>query len=121
VSVPQLRDLNYQDKLLDFAQANQSEPWTFTNSCDRIYLNSPAELHIEDPSWGRVIRIQSQHSQTSVVWNPGQEGVKTFTDIPDTDWPQYLCVEVANCGPQDRVELKPGDSCELSQTLSVIS
>jgi glucose-6-phosphate 1-epimerase len=120
VAVPQLTGLEYQDKLLNFAHDHQQKAWRFQESCDRIYLRTPQEMHIADPQWGRTIRIQSRSSQTTVVWNPGADGVKNFTDIPHSDWPQYLCVEVANCGPHDRIALQPGQSATMSQTLSVL-
>jgi glucose-6-phosphate 1-epimerase len=108
----------YLDKLLEFAPAVQSTPWRFADSCDRIYLDTGDKHTITDPHWHRRITVVSRYSATTVVWNPGPDGVKAFSDIPATDWPQYLCVEVANCGPKDSVHLPPGATCQLEQTLS---
>jgi glucose-6-phosphate 1-epimerase len=118
-SVDGLQDREYLDKLLDFASAKQTSAWQFDESCDRIYLDMSGQTTIVDPVWDREIRIDSRRSASTVVWNPGPQGVRSFDDIPHTDWPQYLCIEVANCSPRDSVNLAPGASHAMQQTISV--
>jgi glucose-6-phosphate 1-epimerase len=119
VGVEGLEGREYLDKLLDFAPAQQTSAWQFSESCDRIYLDMPGSSRIVDPVWRRNIHVDSKFSASTVVWNPGAAGVQNFADIPPTDWPQYLCVEVANCSPRDSVSLPSGASASLQQTLSV--
>ncbi len=119
VQVEGLQGREYLDKLLDFACAQQHHAWGFTDSCDRIYMDMPGCSTIVDPLWQRKIQIASRFSASTVVWNPGANGVLKFDDIPSSDWPQYLCIEVANCSPRDSVQLPPGANASLEQTLTV--
>jgi glucose-6-phosphate 1-epimerase len=119
VTVEGLQGHDYLDKLLDFAAAKQTAPWTFVDSCDRIYMDMPGRSSIIDPIWKRKIQIDSLASASTVVWNPGALGVQSFDDIPPSDWPQYLCIEVANCSPRDSVSLAPGATATIQQTLTV--
>jgi glucose-6-phosphate 1-epimerase len=118
-AVDGLQDREYLDKLLNFASATQTSAWQFEDSCDRIYLDTTGQTKIVDPIWRREIHIDSRRSASTVVWNPGAHGVLSFDDIPPTDWPQYLCIEVANCSPRDSVQIAPGTSHAMQQTIRV--
>lgn len=108
----------YLDKLRNFDQFEQVEPWTFSHACDRIYLQTGHEHHIDDPVLGRSLRIESRHSASTVVWNPGAEGIGALGDVPLADWYQYVCLEAGNCAPLDRVSLAPGATAVLEQRIS---
>lgn len=116
-----LRGLGYLDKLRDFGEFVQDAPWRFDGACDRIYLRSGARHVIDDPVLARSIVIESLHSASTVVWNPGADGIAALGDVPLADWYQYLCVEAGNCGPLDRVTLAPGDETTLVQRISCAS
>ena len=64
-----------------------------------------------------VIVIDSGHSASTVVWNPGAEGIASLGDVPLNDWYQYLCIEAGNCAPLDRVVLAPGGKTVLTQRI----
>ncbi|HEY0162098.1 MAG TPA: D-hexose-6-phosphate mutarotase [Edaphobacter sp.] len=66
-------------------------PTTFT---DRIYTNSTATCVIHDAPWQRIISIEKQHSDTTVVFNPWKE----LADMGADEWPKMLCVETVNAG-----------------------
>jgi len=117
VSVEGLQGLHYLDKLHDFAEFEQTEPWRFDTACDRIYLRSGSRHRIQDPILGRTIVIDSGHSASTVVWNPGAEGIASLGDVPLNDWYQYLCIEAGNCAPLDRVVLAPGGKTVLTQRI----
>jgi glucose-6-phosphate 1-epimerase len=117
VSVEGLQGLRYLDKLHDFAEFEQTEPWRFDTACDRIYLRSGSRHRIQDPILGRTIVIDSGHSASTVVWNPGAEGIASLGDVPLNDWYQYLCIEAGNCAPLDRVVLAPGGKTVLTQRI----
>jgi glucose-6-phosphate 1-epimerase len=115
-----LRGLRYLDKLRDFGEFAQHEPWRFEGACDRIYLRSGPTHRIDDPVLQRSIRIESRRSSSTVVWNPGADGIAGLGDVPLADWYQYLCVEAANCGPLDRVTLGPGEETTLVQRIAAL-
>lgn len=115
-----LEGLHYLDKLRDFAPFEQEGPWRFENACDRIYLRSRGTQRIDDPVLGRSIVVASQYSASTVVWNPGEQGIGALGDVPVADWYQYVCVESANTAPLDRVELPPGSSATLTQRIATV-
>lgn len=119
VGIDGLQGLHYLDKIEDFAEFEQSAPWRFDRACDRIYLRSGPRHVIRDDVLGRSIRIDSEGSASTVVWNPGADGVRQFPDIPPADWFQYVCIEAANCAPLDVVTLPPGGATHLVQRISV--
>jgi glucose-6-phosphate 1-epimerase len=116
-----LQGLRYLDKLREFAEFGQDVAWTFEGACDRIYLRSGARHRIDDPVLGRSILVESRHASSTVVWNPGAEGIGALGDVPLADWYQYLCVEAGNCAPLDRVTLGPGEETTLLQRISALT
>lgn len=117
VTLEGLQGLRYLDKLHDFAEFEQTDPWHFDTACDRIYLQSGSSHRIRDPVLGRTILINSRHSASTVVWNPGAKGIEALGDVPLNDWYQYLCIEAGNCAPLDRVLLAPGGKATLTQRI----
>ena len=113
-----LEGRRFLDKLRNFDEFAQDAPWRFDTACDRIYLRTGARHVIDDPVLDRAIVVESRHSASTVVWNPGAEGIAALGDVPLADWYQYLCVEAANCGPLDGVTLAPGDEATLVQRIS---
>jgi hypothetical protein len=77
-------------------------------------------MAVKQPAWQRSIVIDTQGSQSVVVWNPGSEGARKRADVPDDGWQDFLCIEAANTGP-DVIALAPGKEHSLGQTLCVIS
>lgn len=94
--------------------------------CDRIYDHMAGDgamgyrYTLVDPVWQRRIQIDTQGSQSVVVWNPGSAGVRAMADVPDGAWQDFFCVEAANAGV-DAVQLAPGAQHSLVQVVSVIS
>lgn len=117
IGIDGLQGRRFLDKLRGFDEFEQTAPWTFEDACDRIYLRSGAQHRINDPVLGRSLRIDSAHSASTVVWNPGTDGIGALGDVPLADWYQYVCVEAGNCAPLDRVSLAPGASCVIGQRI----
>ena len=118
IGIDGLQGLSYLDKLRDFNAFTQDDTWTFEGACDRIYLRADAHQRIDDPVLGRSIHIESAHSASAVVWNPGAEGIAALGDVPLKDWYQYVCVEAGNCAPLDRVSLAAGATAVIGQRIS---
>lgn len=123
VSVAELDTLSYSDKFDDFNVHTQRGAWHLNDPrdpgrSDRIYMNAPNRFELIDPALQRKIVLATEGSRTLVAWNPGEEAVKGFADIPASAWRDYVCLEAANCGPEV-IELGPDDSHMLRQTISV--
>jgi glucose-6-phosphate 1-epimerase len=118
VGIGGLQGLHYLDKLEGFAEFEQAKPWRFGGACDRIYLRASGLHDIDDPVLGRRIKVEATGSASTVVWNPGADGVLAFADIPPRDWFQYVCVEAANCEPLDGVTLEPGAKARITQRIA---
>jgi glucose-6-phosphate 1-epimerase len=120
VSVKGLAGKKYLDKFDGFNEHAQTGDFRLeakSGLCsDRIYQKVAGEYVMVDPSLKRTIHLRSTGSNTLVVWNPGAEVVKTFTDIPHDAWPDYFCLEVANAG-EEVITLGPGESKQISQTI----
>jgi glucose-6-phosphate 1-epimerase len=112
-----LQGRRYLDKLRDFCEFAQDAPWRFEGACDRIYLRTGSRHRIDDPVLGRSITVESERSASTVVWNPGAEGIVALGDVPRADWYRYVCVEAGNCAPLDRVTLGPGEETTLVQRM----
>jgi glucose-6-phosphate 1-epimerase len=123
VSVSELDNLSYSDKFDDFNMHTQRGAWHLNEArdpgrSDRIYMNAPNHFELIDPALQRKVILLTEGSRTLVAWNPGEEAVKGFADIPDMAWRDYVCLEAANCG-SEIIELGPDDSHMLRQTISV--
>lgn len=118
VSVQGLADKTYIDKVDGGTQKRQSGLVTISEEVDRVYLEVPAELVIEDPSLKRNIRVRSQGSQTAIVWNPWIDKSANMADFGDDEYQQMLCVETANAA-NDVVHLPPGSENHLVANYSI--
>jgi glucose-6-phosphate 1-epimerase len=126
VGIEGLVGMAYSDSLRDGAPAVQHTPFALDQACDRIYHHgsqttpAPAVRHrytLVDPIWQRRIHIDTEGSQSVVVWNPGQARASQMADVPNDGWPRFFCIEAANAGP-DTITLAPGGEHQLRQTLS---
>jgi glucose-6-phosphate 1-epimerase len=98
VTVEGIAGLTYQDKLRDMATDVQRTPFAFHKACDRLYHHpmqgtSAQQGHryvLVDPAGRRRIVIDTQGSQSMVVWNPGHEGSKNFVDLPADGWKHFF-------------------------------
>ena len=106
----------------------QNGPFALERACDRIYHHpskdtaaAPSYLYtLSDPVWQRHVLIETQGSQSVVVWNPGSEGARNIADMPDDGWKEFFCIEAANAGP-DVVTLAAGAEHILGQTLTLVA
>lgn len=87
---------------------------------DRIYADTGDHFELIDPAARRRITLRTSGSRTLVVWNPGAEGARTFTDMPPESWRHFVCLEAANAGT-DVIGLAPGARHTLGQMIAVSS
>ena len=108
INVDGLDGLDYLDTLQSWETLQQqSGALTFTGETDRIYLDTPEHLAINDPLWNRRIYIRSSGSQSAVVWNPWIAKTATLGDMAADGWQNMVCIETANV-LDDRVVIEPG-------------
>jgi len=112
VQVLGLDDIDYLDKTADGGRNTQAGTVRFDQEVDRIYLDVPSGLVIDDAALGRRINITFTGSHTAVVWNPWAELSATMGDLGDDDYQRFVCVETANAA-NDTIELKPGGEHRL--------
>lgn len=111
-----LEGTRYFDKNRDFAEFTQGEPLSLDPPMDCVYVDHTGSVVIEDG--GRKIEIGKQNSASTIVWNPGAEGVKAFADMPDDQYHRMVCVEAGNA-LGNSYQLAPGEKHTLGMTIRV--
>ncbi len=118
VKILGLDNKRYLDKVDGGAEKTQTGPVAIEQEVDRIYLDVPSELAIEDPYLGRRIKISAHGSKTAVVWNPGAEIAAQMADLGDDDYRQFVCVETANAATEV-IDLAAGETYRLHATYEI--
>lgn len=96
----------------------QSGNVEFTQEVDRIYLDVPESIQISDSASKQLINIASAGNRTAVVWNPGADISQQMSDLENTDFQRFVCVETVNAA-SDVIEILPGESFVLSASFKV--
>lgn len=108
----------FLDTLTD-KKASEDQPITFNQSFDRIY-DSPSDLEIYDPAWGRKIWLKKSGSKSTIVWTPWNRFIKDFSDIPDQEVYRFAGIEYGNVR-ENALLLQPGQSHRLALEIGVDS
>ncbi|MGF1535395.1 MAG: D-hexose-6-phosphate mutarotase [Elainellaceae cyanobacterium] len=108
----------YLDKVDGGTEKTQSGDVTVAQEVDRIYLDVPSELVIDDKALGRKIHVTSSGSKTAVVWNPWVEIAAKMGDLEDNDYQRMICVETTNAAT-DIVEVPAGEAFRMTATYRV--
>lgn len=95
----------------------QHGPIVFNGEFDRVFLDTESECVINDPDWGRKIRIAKSGSRSAVVWNPWIEKAARMPDFGNDEYRAMLCVETANAR-DDRRSIAPGGTHTLKAIIS---
>jgi len=96
----------------------QEGPVTFDAETDRIYIDTTRECVIADPGMHRRIRIGKNGSLSTVVWNPWIAKAARMPDFGDNEYPEMVCIETANCGP-NAISLAPGKTHAMTTRIGV--
>lgn len=105
-----LQNRDYLDKTDGFRRKTQNGPLTIGNEVDRVYLQTPDDVTIDDQQ--RRIIIHKQGSDSTVVWNPWQAVAAKMGDLGKDGYRHMLCVESANA-MEDSVLLNAGEQHTL--------
>jgi glucose-6-phosphate 1-epimerase len=121
-----LDQCRYIDCLNDWQQSSQQGTIEFTAETDRLYYlaEKSSTQNLSDPilihrSKKQATCLQSNGSQSAVVWNPWIDKAKRLSQFSDDDYQTMLCIETANAG-DDFVTLAPAQSHCLSATISAL-
>lgn len=118
VSVAGLKGVEYLDALESRKRTTETDEVICLNGeVDRIYVNSTQPIEIRDEALRRVIRVEKEHSQSSVVWNPWMAKAKAMPDYGDDEYQRMVCVESGNVA-QNEITLPPGETSRLRVRLS---
>ena len=113
-----LEGCEFLDKVDSGARKMQQGPIQFEGEVDRVYLNTTADCLIEDRGLQRRIRIASQGSHATVVWNPWTEKTSKMGDMAPDGFHHMVCVETANAA-DNTVTVPPGATHRMTATYSV--
>ncbi|MDH5190495.1 MAG: D-hexose-6-phosphate mutarotase [Gammaproteobacteria bacterium] len=105
-----LEGKEYLDKTDGFKCKTQTGPVTISEEVDRVYVQTPDDVIINDGKRNIVIRKKGSHS--TVVWNPWQVVAEKMGDLGKDGYLKMLCVESANAA-EDTVTVNAGESCTL--------
>jgi D-hexose-6-phosphate mutarotase len=108
----------YLDKVDAGARKTQQGSIAIDREVDRIYLNTSADCLIEDSALQRRIRIASQGSHATVVWNPWIDRAAKMDDFAAQGYRDMVCVETANAA-DNVVIVQPGAVHRMTATYSV--
>ncbi|MEO0456445.1 MAG: D-hexose-6-phosphate mutarotase [Cyanobacteria bacterium P01_A01_bin.114] len=118
VKVLGLEDVAYLDKVDDGAQKDQVGAVTISEEVDRIYTLVKPELVIDDPALSRHIRITTEGSHTTIVWNPWKEISAKMADLEEQDYQRFICVETANAA-DEVIKVSPGSQYRMKVTYAI--
>lgn len=119
VQIQGLDGCTFIDKLANNGRFVQDGSLTITQETDRIYLDTPDIIWLDDVGGQRRIKIQSEGSRSAVVWNPWVDKAQRMADFGDSEYQQMICIETANVA-DDQITLSPGAAHSLTAVISGI-
>ena len=120
VTIDGLDSVTYLDKNLPdpaFDQV-QSGPLRLTRPTDRVHLHD-GPVTVDDPGFGRRLRLTTEGSADVVVWNPWEDAAAGMADMGPGEWTGMVCVEAANVFA-DALTLLPGEHRTITQRIEVL-
>lgn len=118
IEIQGLENEEYLDNTQGLAAAVLGdEPLCLTGSTDRI-IDSHGEVTVIDEVASRRIVSAPRGTAKTIVWNPWDELVTGMADLPDSAWPEFVCIEPA-VAKDAFVSLEPGASHSLGVTYRI--
>jgi glucose-6-phosphate 1-epimerase len=118
VRVRGLDKVAYLDNNDNNREKLQSGDVMIVSPTDYAFINSNSALELMDSAFERTIRTEKKNSNTTVVWNPWQQGAAAMADFGDDEWQHMTCVEASNI-LGNAVTLQPGEQHAMRATLSM--
>lgn len=117
VAVEGLQGVRYRDRAEQELRLDEAPRLTIAGEVDRLYLNAPRTVQVEDRAGNRTFRVESKNFADAVVWNPWMEIAASLPDMEDDEYLEMVCVEAAQVG--EPVELAPGETWQGTQQIEV--
>ena len=112
--------LHYYDKVAGQNKTHEQGPIEFRGATDNVYLNATGKVTIEDAAQHRTVLLEKSGSNSTVVWNPWEQGAASMSDMGQDQWPHFVCVEPSNA-LSCQVSVAPGASHTISAMMRVES
>ena len=112
VQITNLEGVTYIDTLDKWQEKSSGAPIKINEETDRIYVDTPEAICIEDTGWDRKIAITAPDSKSAVVWNPWVDKGKRLGQFADGAFERMVCVESGNL-VDDAVTLDIGTTTKL--------
>jgi glucose-6-phosphate 1-epimerase len=93
-------------------------PLSFGKETDRVYLNTPDRLAVNDPGWRRRIAIEKSGAASTITWNPWPEKAAAMADLGADNWRGMVCVETGNVA-DNWISLPPGGAHEMALRIAL--
>ena len=113
-----LTGMSYIDKTLEGIPTNKEtrDLVTLSSWTDRVYLNTPDQLTINNVSQeGGKLLFSKTNLPDTVVWNPWEAMASGMGDLGGDNWSDFICVEAGQCVTP--VVLQPGQQWSASHKL----
>lgn len=116
-----LKGISYLDKVANFEKKTEThDAIRISSEVDRVYLNATGPVEIRDARLVRVIRVEKEHSASTVVWNPWTGKAQEMPDFGSEEYHKMVCVESGNVNA-NKVVLAPGKTSRLKVKLHSFS
>jgi glucose-6-phosphate 1-epimerase len=110
-------------KYLDNTDGNREQAQrgdaTINAQTDSAYLDTQGPVDVIDGALRRRLRTEKLNSDTTVVWNPWEDGAAKLSDLGSDEWRQMVCVEASNILGA-AIELAPGEEHTLRAIISAV-
>lgn len=116
-SIVGLKGVSYLDKVANFERKREElDAVRISSEVDRVYLDTTGPVEIRDARLGRVIRVEKEHSASTVVWNPWAAKAQEMPDFGNEEYHQMVCVESGNVNA-NKIVLDPGKTSQMKVKL----
>jgi len=95
VSVEGFDGCTYIDALDDRKEKLQKGSVKIDQETDVVFLGVPRQQIISDVAWSRQIAIETQGSESTILWNPWRDKAKTLSMFGNGEYREMLCIETA--------------------------
>jgi glucose-6-phosphate 1-epimerase len=120
VRVAGLDGTKFLDNMDGNAEKMQAGDVVISQATDNAYLDTRQALELIDPVLKRSVRIEKEHSLTTIVWNPWDKAAHALADLGDEEWKGFACVEASNILGA-AVPLAAGEEHAMTATIRVFS
>lgn len=109
---------SYLDKPDNFAIKKQHGKININEEVDRVYIDTTADVFIDDPVFNRRIVIAKKGSSSTIVWNPWADVANKMGDLGEKGYLNMVCIESANAAV-NILKIEPGQTHCLKVIYSV--